>query len=120
MATPRSANWSSPSRSRAWSTWCRASFAWVALSAGTTLAGLDLVRGNAVKVVLVLAWTPVALAVFGGAGMIDWVAGLAMGAGSLTGSQIGVRLTVLRGHAWVKGFVTVTIVLFAVRLWLLG
>lgn len=90
------------------------------LLAGTTLAGLDLVRGNAVKVLLVLIWTPVTLAVFGGAGMIDWGAGLAMGAGSVAGSLLGVRLTVLRGHAWVKGFVTVTILLFALRLWLLG
>lgn len=88
--------------------------------AGTTLAGRDLVRGNAVKVLLVLMWTPVTLLVFGGAGMIDWSAGLAMGAGSLAGSQVGVRLTVLRGHAWVKAVVTVTVILFAVRLWLVG
>lgn len=88
--------------------------------AGTTLAGLDLVRGNALKVLLVLIWTPVTLVVFGGAGMIDWNAGLAVGLGSLVGSQVGVRLTVLRGHTWVKGFVTITIVLFALRLWLSG
>lgn len=90
------------------------------LLAGTTLAGLDLVRGNAVKVLLVLLWTFVTLAVFGGAGMIDWRAGIAMGLGNLAGSQIGVRLTVLKGHAWVRAFVTVTILLFALRLWLAG
>lgn len=88
--------------------------------AGTTLAGRDLVRGNAVKVLLVLLWSPITLLVFGGAGMIDWGAGLALGAGSLAGSQIGVRLTVLKGHAWVKAVVTVTVVVFAVRLWLAG
>jgi hypothetical protein len=30
---------------------------------------------------------------------------------------VGVRLTVLKGHAWIQRFVTVTIVLFAIRLW---
>ncbi len=90
------------------------------LLAGTTLAGLDLVKGNAVKVLLVLLWTPVTLAVFGGAGMVDWVAGFVMGLGSIVGSLIGVRLTVLRGHAWVRTVVTVTIVLFAIQLWLKG
>lgn len=90
------------------------------LLAGTTLAGLDLVRGNAVKVLLVLLWTPVTLLVFGGAGAVDWGAGVAMGVGNLTGSLIAVRLTVLKGHRWVRGVVTVTIVIFAIRLWLSG
>jgi hypothetical protein len=28
-----------------------------------------------------------------------------------------VRLTVAKGHAWLRGVVTATVVLFAVRLW---
>ncbi len=90
------------------------------LLAGTTMAGLDLVRGNAVKVTCVLLWTLVTILIFASGGAIDWGAGLVLGLGNLIGGQVGVRLTVLKGHAWVRAFVSVTIVLFALRLWLLG
>ena len=90
------------------------------LLAGTTMAGLDLVRGNAVKVTCVLVWTFVTIAVFASGGAIDWGAGLVLGVGNLVGGQIGVRLTVLKGHTWVRAVVSVTIVLFAIRLWLSG
>ena len=43
--------------------------------------------------------------------------GLVLAAGTVIGSQIGVKLTVQKGHAWVKGFVTVMVVVFAVKLW---
>jgi uncharacterized membrane protein YfcA len=82
----------------------------------TTLAGLDLVRGNAVKVVAVLLQTLVALAVFLTAGEVRWAEGACLAAGGLLGSLVGVRLTVLKGHRWLKTVVTVTMVLFAVRL----
>jgi uncharacterized membrane protein YfcA len=36
------------------------------------------------------------------------------------GGQLGVRLTALKGHRWVKGVVTVTVIIFAIRLWVTG
>lgn len=84
----------------------------------TTVAGLDLVRGNAVKVLVILVTTCLSLALFAWAGKVDWVAGAALAVGSLAGSVLGVRLTVLKGHSWVQGVVTVAIVVFAVKLWL--
>jgi len=84
----------------------------------TTLAGLDLVRGNAVKVAIILVTTALSLAFFAVADKIHWAAGAALAAGSLAGSLVGVRLTVLKGHAWVRGVVTAAIVVFAVKLWL--
>mgnify|MGYP002623411351 FL=1 len=86
------------------------------LLAGTTAAGLDLVRGNAVKVLTVLAMTVVALAVFAGAGRVMWSTGLTLGAGMILGGLLGARLTVLHGHRWVRGVVTVSIVVLAVKL----
>jgi hypothetical protein len=83
----------------------------------TTAAGMDLVRGNAVKVLSVLLFTLLSLAVFAGAGQVDWPRGLALGTGNLLGGFVGVRLAVLRGHAWLQQVVTVTVVLFAVLLW---
>jgi len=84
----------------------------------TTFAGLDLVRGNAVKVLCVLAFTVLALSIFAWQGMVVWSSGLALAAGTLLGGQVGVRFTTLKGHRWVRTVVTVTVILFAIRLWL--
>lgn len=86
----------------------------------TTLAGLNLVRGNALKVLFVLVFTPLSLTLFAIGGLVDWGFGAALALGNLTGSFFGVRLTVLRGHAWVRGVVTVTVIAFAVRLLVWG
>lgn len=86
--------------------------------AATTLAGLDLVRGNAVKVLSVLLFTVVSLALFAWAGQVHWAEGLALAVGMLAGGLIGVRLTLRKGHAWIKGVVTATVILFAIKLWL--
>lgn len=79
-------------------------------------AGLDLVRGNALKVLLVLAYTPISLAIFAAGGLVDWPIGVALALGNLVGALIGVRLAVLKGHAWIRNVVTVTVVVFAIRL----
>jgi uncharacterized membrane protein YfcA len=83
----------------------------------TSIFGLDLVRGNAVKVFLILVQTALSLAVFAWAGKVSWKLGLAMAFGCCLGSLFGVRLTVVKGHAWVKRIVSITIVLFALLLW---
>jgi uncharacterized membrane protein YfcA len=85
--------------------------------AATTLAGLDLVRGNALKVLVILVATPLSLALFAGSGRVDWPLGLTLAAGNLLGGLLGVRLTVLKGHRWVRGVVTVTVIVFALKLW---
>lgn len=90
------------------------------LLAVTSLGGLDLVRGNAVKVVCVLAFTILSLALFAGQGLVSWLPGLALGVGTAVGGQVGVRLTTLKGHRWVRAVVTVTVILFALRLWFGG
>jgi hypothetical protein len=82
-----------------------------------SFAGLDLVRGNAIKVLMALLFTVVSLAIFISQGLVVWLPGLVLGAGNLLGALVGVRLTVLKGHTWVKGVVTVTVIVFAVLLW---
>lgn len=84
------------------------------------LGGLDLVRGNALKVLLVLVYTPLSLALFVAAGRVEWVVGAALAAGNVSGALLGVRLTVLKGHAWIRRVVVLTIVLVAIRLWFQG
>lgn len=85
----------------------------------TSAAGLDLIRGNAVKVTLALVFTPLTLVLFAASGKVDWVMAVWLAAGNYLGGLLGVHLQVLKGHGWVRNVVTATIVVFAVRL-LLG
>lgn len=82
----------------------------------TSAAGLNLIRGNALKVALVLGFTPLALALFAWSGKVDWAMGFALAVGNFTGAIVGVRLQILKGHKWVRNVVTVTTVVFAARL----
>jgi uncharacterized protein len=86
--------------------------------AATTLAGLDLVRGNAVKVLVILLVTVVALGMFAWDGKVRWGEGLALSVGSVVGSLVGVRLAIVKGDKWLRSVVTVAILVFAVLLWL--
>jgi hypothetical protein len=86
----------------------------------TTALGLDLVVGNAIKVVLILSITVPSLLLFAINGRVDWLWGLCLAAGSLIGGQIGARWTLTRGEAWVRSFLTVAAVLFAIGLWIKG
>jgi hypothetical protein len=87
------------------------------LAAVAMWAGLDLVRGNALKVLVVLILTPVSLALFAWSGKVDWAFGMPLAVGHLLGALAGVRLTVLKGHVWIKRFLTVTVIAFAIKLW---
>lgn len=88
------------------------------LLALTSAAGLDLVRGNAVKLLSVLLMTVLSLAIFGGAGAVNWPLGAALAVGNFAGGLVGVRLAVLKGQVWLERVVTGTIIMFAVLLWL--
>lgn len=84
----------------------------------TTLAGYDLVQGNSLKVLCVLISTPLSLAIFASQGQVSWVHGVSLAAGTLVGGFLGARLTVLKGHAWIRRVVTVTVIAMALKLWL--
>ncbi len=79
--------------------------------------GFDLVRGNAIKVLTVLCFTMVALVGFAAQDRIDWWLGVVLGMGNFVGGLLGAHLTVIKGHQWVRIVVTVTMIVFAVKLW---
>jgi len=83
----------------------------------TSYAGLDLLRGNAAKLLTVLLITILSLAVFAGTSQVDWPRGLALSVGTLAGSFYGVHLAVFKGQAWLQRVVSITVVIFAVLLW---
>ena len=75
-------------------------FALLALLHG--VGQLDLVRSNAIKVVVVLFCQLAALSVFVFAGQVNWIAGLSLAAGSASGAAVAVHLQIRKGAAWVK------------------
>lgn len=82
----------------------------------TTSGGMNLVRGNALKVLVVLVFTVPALTLFAAGGKVRWGLGAALAAGNLLGGLAGVKLNVLKGHRWVRRVVTIMVVAFALRL----
>lgn len=86
------------------------------LAAIVPLLGLDLVRANALKVVLGLAQTAIALPVFATRGQVNPGAGLALAAGNMAGAWIGSRLAVVRGARFVRWVLVAAMVLAALHL----
>jgi len=84
----------------------------------TTTAGVDLLRGTAIKVFTIGALTVAAALVFAWHGHVDWPSGAALAAGSLAGGAAGVRLAILKGSRWLRHVVTGAVVTFAVLLWI--
>lgn len=76
-------------------------------------AGFDLVKANAVKVFIVMVYTPFTLAVFLWNGLIDWKYGLIMAIGSVAGAFIASRLAVSKGVVFVKWVIVIVILITA-------
>ncbi len=88
-----------------------------ALLAGIVLgAGYDLVKANAIKVLIILLWTPLSLAVFWYHHQVVWLYGLIMGAGNFAGALIASQLAVKKGAGFVRYVVLAIIVGMAVYL----
>ncbi len=83
------------------------------------LAGFDMVRTNAIKIFVVLAFTIPALAVFVWHGQVDWLLGLVLAVGNASGGWVASHVAVKKGHEWIKRFVIATVLIFALRLLLL-
>jgi len=65
-------------------------------------AGYDLVRANAVKTLIILCYTPLALVVFVSRGQVDWTLGLVLAIGNMIGAWIAARTAVRRGAGFVR------------------
>lgn len=84
--------------------------------AAATGAGLNLIRGNALKVLVAFVFNLPAIAIYWANGMVDWRLGAALGVGNVAGALLGVRLNVLKGQVWIRRVVTVVVVILALRL----
>ena len=87
------------------------------LLAGLVLgAGFDLLKANAIKVLIVLAFTIVALGVFIYNDQVDYKLGLLLGAGSMIGAWVATHVAIKGGSAFIRWFVLVAVFVFAVKL----
>jgi len=78
--------------------------------------GFNLVKGNALKVLIVLVYTLIALAIFVADGSVNWPVGLMLGAGSMLGAWLGAKFTIKGGAKYVRWFLIVTLVAMIMKL----
>ena len=78
--------------------------------------GLSFLHASATAKVVNTATNLSALALFALAGHVLWVLGAAMAASNLAGSQVGTRLAIRRGSAWVRRVFLVVVTALIARL----
>ncbi len=87
------------------------------LLAGLVLgAGFDLVKANALKVFIVLLYTPIALAVFMYNGQVDYMVGFTLAIGNMLGAYIASRLAVKKGAKFVRYILLFALIAMAAKL----
>jgi uncharacterized membrane protein YfcA len=87
------------------------------LLAGLVLsAGYDLVRANAVKVLIVLGFTIFAMAVFVFNQQVVWGVGLILAVGNMLGAWVATRVAVKRGAAFVRWLLIAVVAVSATEL----
>ena len=85
--------------------------------AGLVLGGgLGLVKANAVKVALILVYTPLVLVLFAFADQVDLAVGMTLGVGNMVGAWISARLAVRKGAGWIRWVLIVAAVAAAIRM----
>ena len=95
----------------------QAGVGFIILAALTKINKMSLVRANSVKVFVVLIYTISALAVFIIEDQINWLYGLVLAIGNMTGAWIASRWSVEKGDKWIKRFLVVMVTILAIKLW---
>jgi len=80
------------------------------------LFGLDMVKINAMKVLVIFIFTILALVIFIMHGQVNFLFGIVLGAGNALGGFVATRVAVKKGHNWIRGFVVVMVIIFAAKL----
>ncbi len=76
-------------------------------------AGYDLVKANAVKVLIVLMYVPVSFIVFIWMSEVNWLYGLIMTIGSVTGAYLASNIAVKKGIVFVKWTIAIVTIFLA-------
>ena len=79
-------------------------------------SGFELVKANALKLFIILLYTPMALLIFFLHGDVNLWMGLLLAVGNMTGALIGTRIAVKWGAVFIRYFVLVAIMIAATTL----
>jgi hypothetical protein len=86
------------------------------LAALVLLEGMDLVRSNAVKVFIILMYTPIALLIFILNHQVDYKLGLLLAVGNMTGAWIGSKVAVSWGPKFIRWILMFALVISILKL----
>lgn len=100
----------------AWGGFIQVGVGFLLMPALNRILGMDLVRVNMYKVVIILPYTILALAIFAWQSEILWLAGLALALGNSAGGWLGARLTVARGEPLIRAVFLVAVAAMAASL----
>jgi len=79
-------------------------------------AGFNLLKANAIKVLIVLVYTIAALVVFIINKQVDYFLGIILGIGSMLGAWLATHIAVKQGTGFIQWILLVTVLAFAVKL----
>ena len=79
-------------------------------------SGFELIKANALKLFVILLYTPVALLIFFLHGDVHLWMGLVLAAGNMTGAWVGTKIAVKWGAVFIRWFVLVVILIAATKL----
>ena len=79
-------------------------------------AGYNLVKANAIKLLIILFYTPFTIIIFAINNQIDYKLGLILGIGNVIGAYFAARMSVKKGNKFVRYFLIVAVVIAAVKL----
>ncbi|MEZ4238956.1 MAG: sulfite exporter TauE/SafE family protein [Myxococcota bacterium] len=113
---PRPVRWLALFAAGAYGGFLQAGVGVLLLPALVVFGGLDPVRANARKVLLVAAFTVPPLVMYAAAGLVDWLAGGVLALSSAVGATLGVRLTVGYGPRFVYAVLVLVVVANLVRM----
>jgi len=86
------------------------------LAALVLASGFDLIKANALKVLMVLIYTPFSLAIFMINHQVDYKLGFIVAAGSMFGAWLGARMSVKWGPAVVRFILLAVLLVASVKL----
>jgi hypothetical protein len=95
----------------------QAGIGFLLMAALTNINKFNLSKTNSAKVFSVLIYTIAAVIIFMIKDQIDWILGLTLAIGNVTGAWIGSRWSVDKGQVWVKWIMIGMVTVMAVKLW---
>ena len=79
-------------------------------------SGFELLKANALKIFVILLYTPLALVIFFLHGDVDIWMGLVLAVGNMIGALIGTKIAVKGGAVFIRYFVLVAILVASIKL----